>query len=84
MTTQSGDEIINDFYQRGRGMSKGPSRQGASTRTGSPGRPKPPGASSPHSNNPAPPASAAGKKRIQTRDQRLVLALARLLAARTR
>nr|WP_199045473.1 hypothetical protein [Dyella sp. ASV24] len=83
MTTSRGDGIVKEFYQHGAGelaaayrKADSPASVAAATRP-----PVPAGKTA--AKKPAE-LVASGKQRKRTRDQRLVLALARLLASRTR
>ena len=83
MTMPSGDEIVNDFTRRGFGELAEPRKASAPSSpaaTKKPARAFPPIAA----RKPVLHADAPGPRRKRTREQRLVLALARLLAARMR
>lgn len=82
MTSSSGDEIVNDFTRRGFGELASPRKPSdrASAVIKKPSKalvPMPPHKAPPHTASPQ-------KPRKRTREQRLVLAFARLLAARMR
>lgn len=83
MTTPSGDEIVNDFTGRGFGELAAPRKATsppAAVPTKKPSRALVPIAARKPTSN----ADAPDSRRKRTREQRLVLALARLLAARMR
>ena len=84
MTTVPGDEIVNDFYQRGTGELAVPHKSNAAQGTVPATKPHASAARPAVLRKPTSSGDAAGKQRKRTREQRLVLALARLLAARMR
>jgi hypothetical protein len=81
MTTASGDEIVDDFYQRGMGELAGAPNEASSPAPSSPHRQRALLAL-PHKSSVT--TGDSGKRPKRSREQRLVLALARLLAARMR
>lgn len=81
MTTASGDEIVDDFYQRGMGELTSARREASSPAPSSPPKQRA-SLALPHKSTVTP--GDPGKRPKRSREQRLVLALARLLAARMR
>lgn len=82
MTSSAGDDVVNEFTRRGFGelASSAKPPMPAAAAASKPSRALVPVVP----NKPAPHEAAAPKPRKHTREQRLVLALARLLAARIR
>lgn len=83
MTTTRGDGIVKDFYQRGTGELATAYRKGESSASKAAAKRPPAPADKGAEKKPVKPV-ASDKQRKRNRDQRLIMALARLLASRTR
>lgn len=82
MTTSQGDGIVKDFYQRGTGELAAAYRKGDTP--ASDAVVERPSIAAGKTAKGSAETIASDKQRKLTRDQRLILALARLLASRTR